>query len=40
MHIHPAKLPVSSISEVMNDGKLNEPTQEAINELLKGFLLG
>lgn len=40
MHIHPAKLPVSSIGEVINDDKLNEPTQEAINSLLKEFLVG
>lgn len=37
MHIHPTKLPISSIGEVMVDGELNESTQLAIIALLKGY---
>ena len=39
MHIHPNKLPVSSIGEVLGDDDIpNELCQEAINGLLKSYL--
>ncbi len=41
MHIHPTKLPISSIGNVIGeDDQLDEATQEAINGLLKSFLVG
>lgn len=38
MHIHPAKLPVSSISEVLVDNEINEPTKIAVRGLLSDYL--
>ena len=38
VHTYPSKLPISSIGEVLVDDKVNEPTQKAINELLKEYL--
>jgi len=39
MHIHPSKLPISSISNVLDDNDTpDEGTQKAIKDLLRGFL--
>lgn len=39
MHIHPAKLPISSIANVLGDNDMpDEGTQSAINDMLKSFL--
>lgn len=38
MHIHPLKLPISSIGEVIQDGKINKETKSAINTMLDGFV--
>lgn len=38
VHVHPQKLPISSIKSVLSaDGELNDPTQEAIEQHLSAF---
>ena len=40
MHVHPAKLPVSSIGAVIGeDNSIDQSTQDAINGLLKAYLI-
>lgn len=39
MHVHPSKLPISSIEKVLDDdNNPDESTQKAINDLIKAYL--